>query len=104
MLPEDRLDDVLDYLAEESEGDESLSAETHAGIEEGLDASATGERCHRTNTAGCAVCDRAARAGLQAHLRGGFFHGHLTPAPNTGKTLADCISMGTMMSSGITEG
>jgi len=35
--PEDRLDDVLDYLMELSEGDESLSAETQAGIEEGLD-------------------------------------------------------------------
>ena len=36
MLPEDRLDDVLDYLAELSEPDEPLSAETLAGITEGL--------------------------------------------------------------------
>jgi PHD/YefM family antitoxin component YafN of YafNO toxin-antitoxin module len=37
MLPDDRLDDVLDYLAELSEPDEPLSAETLAGIREGLD-------------------------------------------------------------------
>ncbi len=36
-LPEERLDDVLDYLAEMSEPDEPLSAETRAAIEEGLD-------------------------------------------------------------------
>jgi len=36
MLPEDRLDDVLDYLTELSEGDEPLSVETQAGIKEGL--------------------------------------------------------------------
>ncbi len=35
-LPEERLEDVLDYLAELSEPDE-LSAETRAAIEEGLD-------------------------------------------------------------------
>jgi hypothetical protein len=35
-LPEERLDDVLDYLAEMSEPDELLSGETRAGIEEGL--------------------------------------------------------------------
>ena len=35
MLPEERLDDVLDYLAEMSDPDEALSAETLAGIEEG---------------------------------------------------------------------
>jgi hypothetical protein len=37
MLPEDRLDDVLDYLAEPNEPDEPLGAETLAGIQEGLD-------------------------------------------------------------------
>jgi len=37
MLPDDRLDDALDYLAELSEPDEALSAETLAGIQEGLD-------------------------------------------------------------------
>jgi len=37
MLPEDRLDDVLDYITELSEGDEPLSAETQAGIKEGLE-------------------------------------------------------------------
>jgi hypothetical protein len=36
-LPDERLEDVLDYLAELSEPDEPLSAETRAGIEEGLD-------------------------------------------------------------------
>ena len=36
-LPEDRLDDVLDYLAELQDGEEQLSAETQAAIEEGLD-------------------------------------------------------------------
>ena len=36
MLPDERLDDVLDYLAELSEPDEPLSAETQAAIEEGL--------------------------------------------------------------------
>jgi hypothetical protein len=36
-LPEERLDDVLDYLAEMSEPDEPLSAETRAAIEGGLD-------------------------------------------------------------------
>jgi hypothetical protein len=36
-LPDERLEDVLDYLAELSEPDESLSAETRAAIEEGLD-------------------------------------------------------------------
>jgi hypothetical protein len=35
-LPDERLDDLLDYLAEMSEPDEPLSAETRAGIEEGL--------------------------------------------------------------------
>lgn len=35
-LPEARLDDVLDYLAEFGEP-EALSAETLAGIEEGLE-------------------------------------------------------------------
>jgi hypothetical protein len=37
MLPDDRLDDVLDYLAEMSEPEEPLSAETLAGIREGLE-------------------------------------------------------------------
>jgi hypothetical protein len=36
-LPDERLEDVLDYLAELSEPDEPLSAETRAAIEEGLD-------------------------------------------------------------------
>jgi len=35
-LPEDRLSDVLDYLAELSDTDE-LSAETQAAIDEGFD-------------------------------------------------------------------
>jgi hypothetical protein len=35
-LPEERLDDVLDYLAEMSEPDEPLSGETRATVEEGL--------------------------------------------------------------------
>jgi hypothetical protein len=35
-LPEERLDDVLEYLAEMSEPDDPLSAETRAAIEEGL--------------------------------------------------------------------
>jgi predicted transcriptional regulator len=37
MLPDDRLDDVLDYLAEMSEPEEMLRAETLAGIREGLE-------------------------------------------------------------------
>jgi hypothetical protein len=36
-LPDERLEDVLDYLAELSEPNEPLSAETRAAIEEGLD-------------------------------------------------------------------
>jgi hypothetical protein len=36
-LPEERLNDVLDYLEELGEPDEALSAETKAAIEEGLD-------------------------------------------------------------------
>jgi predicted transcriptional regulator len=36
-LPEEQLDDVLDYLAELQDGDEPLSAESQAAIEEGLD-------------------------------------------------------------------
>jgi hypothetical protein len=36
-LPDERLEDVLDYLAALSEPDEPLSAETRAAIEEGLD-------------------------------------------------------------------
>jgi hypothetical protein len=36
-LPEDRLDEVLDYLAELSEPDEPLSGESLAALEEGLD-------------------------------------------------------------------
>jgi hypothetical protein len=36
-LPDERLEEVLDYLAELSEPDEPLSAETRAAIEEGLD-------------------------------------------------------------------
>jgi hypothetical protein len=35
-LPDERLEDVLDYLAELSEPDEPLSEETRAAIEEGL--------------------------------------------------------------------
>lgn len=35
-LPDERLEDVLDYLAELSEPDEPLSGETRAAIEEGL--------------------------------------------------------------------
>ncbi len=31
-LPEDRLDDVLDYLAERQDGEEPLSPETEAAI------------------------------------------------------------------------
>jgi hypothetical protein len=36
-LPDERLEDVLDYLAELIEPDQPLSAETRASIEEGLD-------------------------------------------------------------------
>jgi predicted transcriptional regulator len=36
-LPEEQLDDVLDYLAELQDGEEPLSAESQAAIEEGLD-------------------------------------------------------------------
>jgi hypothetical protein len=36
-LPDERLDDVLDYLADLREPDESVSAETEAAIEEGLE-------------------------------------------------------------------
>jgi hypothetical protein len=36
-LPEDRLADVLDYLADLQDEDASLSPETTAAIEEGLD-------------------------------------------------------------------
>lgn len=36
-LPEDRLEDVLDYLADLKDGDEATSAATAAAIEEGLD-------------------------------------------------------------------
>jgi predicted transcriptional regulator len=35
-LPEDRLADVLDYLADLQDSDEQVSAETKAAIEEGL--------------------------------------------------------------------
>ena len=35
-LPEDRLADVLDYLADLRDTDEQVSAETKAAIEEGL--------------------------------------------------------------------
>ena len=36
-LPEDRLDDVLDYLAELNDTDDTLSTGTEAAIEEGLE-------------------------------------------------------------------
>jgi hypothetical protein len=36
-LPEDRLADVLDYLADLQDEDASLSPETQAAVEEGLD-------------------------------------------------------------------
>ncbi len=36
-LPEDRLGDVLDYLADLGDSEETLSAATEAAIEEGLD-------------------------------------------------------------------
>jgi hypothetical protein len=36
-LPEDHLDDVLDYLAELSEPDEPLSGESLAALQEGLE-------------------------------------------------------------------
>ncbi len=36
-LPEEGLADVLDYLAELQDGEEPLSSETEAAIEEGLD-------------------------------------------------------------------
>ena len=42
ILPEDRLNDVLDYLAELGEADEALSAETKAALEEGLEDIRTG--------------------------------------------------------------
>ena len=35
-LPEDRLADVLDYLADLQDTDEQVSAETRAAIDEGL--------------------------------------------------------------------
>ena len=35
-LPEDRLADVLDYLADLQDGDTSIGSETNAAIEEGL--------------------------------------------------------------------
>jgi hypothetical protein len=35
-LPEDRLTDVLDYLADLQDSDESMSADTKTAIEEGL--------------------------------------------------------------------
>ena len=35
--PDEQLDDVLDYLAELSEPDEPLGAETRAAIEDGLE-------------------------------------------------------------------
>ena len=41
-LPDERLEDVLDYLAELSEPDEPLSGETRAAIEEGLNDIRTG--------------------------------------------------------------
>jgi predicted transcriptional regulator len=37
QLPEDRLEDVLDYLAELSELDEPLSDESLAALQEGLE-------------------------------------------------------------------
>jgi hypothetical protein len=40
-LRDERLDDLLDYLAELSEPDEPLRAETRAAIEEGLEDIAT---------------------------------------------------------------
>lgn len=36
-LPEDRLADVLDYLTDLQDSDASLSPETEAAVEEGLD-------------------------------------------------------------------
>jgi hypothetical protein len=36
-LPEERLNDLIDYLEDLGESDEALSAETKAAIEEGLD-------------------------------------------------------------------
>lgn len=42
LLPDESLDDVLDYLAEISEPEQGLSAETQAGIAEGLDDIAQG--------------------------------------------------------------
>jgi hypothetical protein len=36
-LPEERLADALDYLAELQDGEEPLSSETEGAIEEGLD-------------------------------------------------------------------
>ena len=36
LLPDESLDDVLDYLAEISEPEEELTVETRAGIAEGL--------------------------------------------------------------------
>ena len=36
-LPEERLEDVLDYLEDLGDTDEPLSAETRTAIEEGLD-------------------------------------------------------------------
>ena len=35
-LPEDRLSDALDYLADLNDTDETLSADTKAAVEEGL--------------------------------------------------------------------
>lgn len=36
-LPEERLTDVLDYLAELQDGEQPLSSDTAAAIEEGMD-------------------------------------------------------------------
>jgi hypothetical protein len=56
-LPDEHLEDVLDYLAELSEPDEPLSGETRAVIEEASATSATVAQSRWKSTGGRAVCE-----------------------------------------------
>jgi predicted transcriptional regulator len=56
-LPEDRLADVLDYLAELRDGEEPLSPETAAAVEEGLRDLEQGRTITLEEYGGLAACD-----------------------------------------------
>jgi hypothetical protein len=57
FLPEDRLTEVFEFLPDLLDGDELLSPEAQAAIDEGLDDAASGRTIALMSSAGLAHCD-----------------------------------------------